>query len=115
MATTKQASGKKATRLLKILLLVLLLLAGIGWIFRAPISGYGELATAHAARNVCACRFVAGQSESVCEQNFVLGTPPVLLGEDEEERSVTAQFPPFASNTATYRDGYGCVLEPWDR
>jgi hypothetical protein len=32
-----------------------------------------------------------------------------------QARSVTARFPLLASQTATYREGWGCVLEKWDR
>lgn len=114
MANTKQTRGGRRSRWFRILLMAIILLAGLGWFFRAPISGYGELGTAHAARNICGCIHVSGQSEAVCERNFVLGTPPVLVSEDAEERSVTAYIPLVASNTARYREGYGCVLEPWD-
>jgi hypothetical protein len=37
----------------------------------------------------------------------------VALGEDAQARSVTARFPLLAKQTATYREGWGCVLEPW--
>jgi len=37
------------------------------------------------------------------------------LSEDEASRSVTASFPLLASQTATYREGYGCVLQQWKR
>ena len=38
----------------------------------------------------------------------------VTLTEDVENRSVTARFPFLAAETATLRDGYGCVMEPWE-
>ena len=37
----------------------------------------------------------------------------VSLSEDTKDKSVTARFPLIASETATYREGYGCVLEEW--
>ena len=37
----------------------------------------------------------------------------VMLGEDREARSVTAWFPLAARQTATFRAGQGCALEPW--
>ncbi len=37
----------------------------------------------------------------------------VFLSEDADEKSVTAYVPLLASETARYRKGYGCVLEPW--
>ena len=36
------------------------------------------------------------------------------VAEDAEPRSVTARFPLLSSDTATYRQGYGCVLEPFE-
>jgi hypothetical protein len=38
----------------------------------------------------------------------------VTLVEDVEGKSVTARFPLVAEATATYREGYGCVLEKWE-
>ena len=37
----------------------------------------------------------------------------VFLSDDEEERSVTARVPLLSSATARYREGFGCVLDPW--
>ena len=33
--------------------------------------------------------------------------------EDAEAKSVTASIPLIASDTATYREGYGCLLQEW--
>ena len=38
----------------------------------------------------------------------------VTLDDDPATKSVTARFPLVAAHTATYREGYGCVLESWD-
>ena len=37
----------------------------------------------------------------------------VFLSDDPETKSVTARVPLIAGATATYREGFGCVLEPW--
>ena len=37
----------------------------------------------------------------------------VMLSADEEAKSVTASIPLVKSDTATYREGYGCVLQEW--
>jgi hypothetical protein len=42
------------------------------------------------------------------------GMGAVFLSEDAERKSVTARVPVMASATATYRKGWGCVLEKWD-
>jgi hypothetical protein len=38
----------------------------------------------------------------------------VFLSDDEVARSVTAYVPLLASDTARYREGFGCVLDPWE-
>ena len=38
----------------------------------------------------------------------------VFLSDQPDENAVTAYVPLLASETATYREGYGCLLEPWD-
>ena len=48
-----------------------------------------------------------------CQGDFIPGMEAVFLSEDEEAKSVTAWVPLAKSNTATYREGFGCVLEPW--
>ena len=114
MAMAKQAYGKRRFSWVKVLAIIAAILIGAGWFFRAPIVGHSELATAHAARHVCSCMHIGGQSEGVCEGNFALDSIPVFVNADAEGRSVTASVPLAASNTATYQEGFGCVLEPWD-
>lgn len=82
--------------------------------YREPITGYAEAGTAYGARVACSCRFVAGRSLEDCEKDKVAGMELVTLSDDPEAKSVTARFPLVASTTATYREGYGCVLEKWD-
>ena len=96
----------------------LLIVAAVGlaaalWFNRAPISGYADVGTAYAARVACSCRFVGGRSLEDCEKDKLAGMELVSLSDDPEAQSVTASFPLVTSNTATYREGYGCVLEEW--
>ena len=74
-----------------------------------------EAGTAYAARVGCSCRFVAGRSLEDCGKDTLEGMELVMLSENETNRSVTASIPFVASDTATYREGYGCVLRQWDR
>lgn len=93
-----------------------IIVAGIGvaaFAFREPIRGYGSIASAYSARVACSCRFVAGRPLEDCAKDKVAGMEAVTLVEDEETKSITARFPLVASATATYREGYGCVLEPY--
>ena len=84
------------------------------FVYRAPIAGYADVGSAYAARVACSCRFVAGRSLEDCEKDKLGGMELVTLVDDPGAKSVTARFPLVTSHTATYREGYGCVLEPWD-
>lgn len=96
------------------LLFLALVLGGIVYCYRAPIAGYSGAGAAYAARVACSCRFVAGRSLEDCEKDKLAGMELVVLSEDEEAKSVTATFPLLKSETARLKDGYGCVLDPWE-
>ena len=87
---------------------------GTAWAFREPINGYGSIASAYSARVACSCRFVAGRSLEDCAKDKLAGMEAVTLRDNPEAKSVTARFPLVAEATATYRKGYGCVLEPYE-
>ena len=97
-----------------ILLILLALVAAAGWYFRAPAQGYAQIATSYSARVACSCRFVAGRSLDDCKKDRLEGMELVTLAEDTGAKSVTARFPLIASDTARYREGYGCVLQEWE-
>lgn len=96
-----------------ILLAVLGVLAAVAWFYRAPISGYTQTATAYSARVACSCHYVAGRSMEDCSKDKLAGMELVTLKANDDAKSVTARFPLIASNTAYYREGFGCVLEKW--
>ena len=96
------------------LILITAILAGAAWYFRAPAQGYAQTAVAYSARVACSCRFVAGRSLDDCKKDKLAGMELVTLADDAGAKSVTARFPLIASDTASYREGYGCVLERWD-
>lgn len=115
MAKSPAASSRARPRYgLWLLALIALGLGGAAWAFREPINGYGSIASAYSARVACSCRFVAGRSLDDCGKDKLTGMEAVTLVEDVETRSVTARFPLVAEATATYREGYGCVLEKWE-
>lgn len=89
-------------------------IAAAAFAYREPIRGYAEVGTSYAARVACSCRFVAGRSLKDCTKDKLAGMELVTLVDDEEAKSVTARFPLVTDNTATYHEGYGCVLEPWE-
>ncbi len=65
------------------------------------------------ARLACSCRYVAGRPLGVCDRDFEPGMALVTLSEDAEDRSVTARVALIASQTARWRPGQGCALDPW--
>ena len=46
--------------------------------------------------------------------HVTLNGDTVTLSDDDQAKSVTARMLILATDTATYRKGYGCVLQPWD-
>ena len=116
MAKNAGAKPRSFTSRIVLGLLVLAVLAIGAAIYanRTMINGYGEVSTAYAARVVCSCRFVAGRSLEDCSKDKVAGMELVSLSDDVEAQSVTASFPLVTATTASYREGYGCVLEEWE-
>jgi hypothetical protein len=112
-SSTRQRPRKRSLALWG-LMIVAAALAALFFAFREPIRGYAGISTAYSARVACSCRFVAGRSLKDCAKDKLSGMELVTLVDDGAARSVTARFPLMASTTATYREGYGCVLEKWD-
>lgn len=94
------------------LLLVAAALAVFAW-FRQPLHSYALTGAAYGARIGCSCRFVEGRGLGDCRKDFEPNMQLVRLSEDDAAKSVTASFPLLARQTATYREGQGCVLEKW--
>ncbi len=97
-----------------LLLIAIAAIAVTAWVYREPIRGYAEVSTAYSARVACSCRFVAGRSLEDCEKDKLAGMEIVTLVDDVDAKSVTARFPLVADTTASFREGYGCVLEKWE-
>lgn len=98
---------------LRAALLVLLVLAGAWLAFWPTIRGYAVTGTSYGARVACSCRFAGGRSLSDCRKDFEPGMALISLGEDTAGKSVTARMALMFPQTATYREGAGCVLQPW--
>ena len=114
MATAKLAGDKRRTPWLKLLVLVALIIGGAAWYYDDVIDGYAQAGTSYAAKTACSCRFVGGREFGQCGDDLIPGMEAVWLSEDEAAQSVTARIPLVESATATYREGYGCVLERWE-
>lgn len=113
MNKSVSSHGPKRNRLVWTLAILTILVASALWFYRAPIDGYTSAGTSYAARVACSCRFVAGRSLDSCEGDLLAGMELVSLSADVDAKSVTASYPLIKSDTATYRDGYGCVLQEW--
>jgi len=93
-----------------------LVLAALGGAFAWPqLHGYAVTGASYGARVACSCRFVGGRALGDCRKDFEPGMDLITLSEDPAARSVTARFPLLARQTATYREGWGCILEPWSQ
>lgn len=103
----------RRSRRSKILLAIAALAAAALAAFWAPLNSYATLGAAYGARVACSCRYLGGRSLADCRKDFESGMELVTLSEVSGEKSVTARFPLLASQTATYREGEGCRLEPW--
>jgi hypothetical protein len=93
------------------------LLAGlaIAWIvWGEGARRYAGAATAYGAHVACSCRYIEGRSLDDCAKDKIDGMQLVHFSEDAQAKSVTASVPFVASDTATWREGYGCVLKKWD-
>lgn len=95
-------------------LVAALILGGAAWYYSTEIKGYSAAATAYGARTACSCRHIGGREMASCKQDLLPGMSMVFLSENADERSVTARVPLIAANTARFRDGFGCVLDPWE-
>lgn len=114
MATAKSSTGYRRRIWPRVLLVALVLGGALAWLYREPIAGLSTTGAAFGARTACACRYVAGRTLEDCRKDFEPGMAAVFLRDDEEEKSVTAYVPLVASDTARYREGFGCVLDPWE-
>ncbi|ARU17052.1 hypothetical protein A9D14_13860 [Croceicoccus marinus] len=89
----------------------------LGWVAATRGPGLAEQAQAgtdFGARIACSCHFVEGRPIDQCRADFEPGMTMVRLSVEEETQAVTASVPMLASTRATYREGWGCLLEPWD-
>ncbi|MCB2050329.1 MAG: hypothetical protein KDE63_02760 [Novosphingobium sp.] len=113
----KKRSGRRKWSLRAALVVGLVLVAAIvAVVYGRPIQREAALAAAYSARVGCSCRFVSGRPLGECRAALDVedGSSFVMLSEDEDDRSVTARVPVLASDRATYRPGWGCILDRYN-
>ena len=93
-------------------LVVLGAAAALIWFWK-PLNGYAAAGASYGAKVTCSCRYLGGRSLADCRKDFMSGMGLVSLSEDAKAKSITARFPLLSSQTASYREGEGCVLEKW--
>ncbi len=85
----------------------------IAW-FHTPIMGYARTGASFGAHITCSCRYIEGRSLEDCRKDFEKGMGLVMLSDNPAAKSVTARFPLLSAQTATLREGQGCVAENWN-
>ena len=117
MGVSCLANAKSRSRARAWLVVLLLLAAGLAAVWYSSIGhrmrGDAAAGTAYGARVACSCRFVAGRSMADCAKDKLAGMELIRFRTDEDAKSVTANVPLIASETARLREGYGCVLDRW--
>lgn len=118
MATAKPPTSRPAPeaarpRLRKAGILLAVLAVALLAIFWSTLRSYAVAGAALGARTACSCRYVGGRELASCRKDFEPGMGLVTLSEDADAKSVTARFPMLARETATFRQGEGCLLERW--
>ena len=101
---------RRSRRMLLLGLGLVVLLVAVFW---HPIASYALTGSSYGARVACSCRYAAGRSLTDCKKDMETGMELVTLSEDVAAKSVTARFAMMSPQTATFREGQGCVLEPW--
>ena len=112
MATAKPLFAFRRFPWVMALGLLALAAAVIAGLWGDVLLGRAAAGAGYGAKGGCSCRFISGRELASCKDDFLPGMELVMLSEDDEAKSVTASVPLLASRTATYREGYGCVLEP---
>lgn len=119
MRVSRLANAKSKRRPRAILILVLIVAGGLAALWYSAtgerLRGDATAGTAYGARVACSCRYVAGRSLEDCAKDKLAGMELIRLSDDDASKSVTASVPLVAEATARFREGYGCVLEPWKR
>lgn len=111
MATANKARRGFFSKALRLLAIAVVIGFAVAFLFGDAIKGYSQAGSAFAAKTTCSCRYVAERELNSCESDLPSNMWAVWLSEDTDAKAVTARVPLIASDRATYREGYGCVLD----
>ncbi len=113
MATRNMSAmyGRSSGGKLKWVLLALAVLLVAGIAYALPtMRAYSQTGAAYSARVVCSCRYIGGRDLGDCEKDLEPGMEIVSLSEAADTKRIDATVPLLASESAEYRQGWGCVL-----
>jgi len=88
-------------------------LAALALWFRVPIMGYARTGASYGAHIACSCRYIEGRKLDDCRKDFEKGMALVTLSDDAAAKTITARFPLLSAQRASFREGQGCMMEPW--
>ena len=112
--STKGRASTKRRRWPYVLAAIGLIGLAVYFVYGETIGKFTDTGASYGARVACSCVHVGGRDLEDCRKDFEAGMELAMLSEDVDAKSVTVSLPPLASQTATYREGYGCVLESWE-
>lgn len=100
-----------------VIVVLLVLAAGLAFAWKG-MREEALVGAAYGARVGCVCRYVSDRPLAACKGDLrVAGLSGlagmVSLSEDAETRTITGSVPLLARQSADYREGRGCQLEPW--
>lgn len=114
MATAKPLTPQPRRRQVrKAVVIATIFVAVLLAAFWSTLRNYAVAGASVGARVACSCRYLGGRELSDCRKDFEPGMGMIVLSEDAETKSVTARFPLLSRETATFREGEGCMLEKW--
>lgn len=95
----------------KWVLLVIAVMIVAALIYAWPaMRAYSQTGAAYSARIVCSCRYIGGRGLEDCEKDLEPGMEVVSLSEAAQAKRIDATVPLMASESAEFREGFGCVL-----
>lgn len=90
---------------------VLLLIMVVIAVKLPDLRAQAELATAFGARTACVCHHIGGRPLADCRKDFEPGMEVVSIAKDGP--TIRASVPLLGESSATFREGWGCQIEPY--